>query len=88
MASLTADQERLAISRLYHRTGFGPRPGEFEAALTLGFEKTKKNFLVKPSTEQISSDLNSIFIEDLGPRPTPGTFANTEYAIKIRTQIK
>jgi uncharacterized protein (DUF1800 family) len=88
MASLTADQERLAISRLYHRTGFGPRPGEFEEALTLGFEKTKKNFLVRPSAEQISSDLNSISIEDLGPRPTPGTFANTEYAIKIRTQIK
>jgi len=88
MATLSADQERLAISRLFHRYGFGPKQGEFEKALKSGFEATKKNFLTKPTTAQISADLAPITIDDLGPRPTPGTFANTEYAIKIRSQIK
>ena len=88
MATLSADQERLAISRLFHRYGFGPKQGEFEKAIKSGFEVTKKNFLVKPTAPQISADLPPITIDDLGPRPTPGTFANTEYAIKIRSQIK
>jgi uncharacterized protein (DUF1800 family) len=88
MATLSADQERLAISRLFHRYGFGPKQGEFEKAVKSGFEVTKKNFLVKPTAAQISADLPPITIDDLGPRPTPGTFENTEYAIKIRSQIK
>ncbi len=88
MAKLSSDQERLAISRLFHRFGFGPKPGEFEAAVKNGFEVTKKNFLTKPTVEQLSSDLAPITVDDLGPRPTPGTFANTEYQIKQRAQIK
>jgi uncharacterized protein (DUF1800 family) len=88
MAKLNSDQERLAISRLFHRFGFGPKPGEFEAAVKSGFEVTKKNFLTKPTVDQLSSDLAPITVDDLGPRPTPGTFANTEYQIKQRAQIK
>ena len=88
MAKLSSDQERLAISRLFHRYGFGPKPGEFEQAVKNGFEVTKKNFLMKPTADQLNADIAPITIDDLGPRPTPGTFANTEYAIKIRSQIK
>lgn len=88
MAKLSSDQERLAISRLFHRYGFGPKPGEFERAVKSGFEVTKKSFLSKPTSEQLISDLREITIDDLGPRPTPGTFANTEYQIKQRAQIK
>lgn len=88
MAPLSADQERLAISRLFHRFGFGVRPGEFDRAVKSGLEATKKNLLTRPTTEQINADLLSLTVDDLGPRPTPGTFANTEYSIKIRSQIK
>jgi uncharacterized protein (DUF1800 family) len=88
MATLTADQERLAISRLFHRFGFGPTPQQFEKAVAAGFEKTKENFLIKPSADQITKDVAPLVVEDIGPRPTPGTFANTEYALKQRSQIK
>ena len=88
MAVLTEDQERLAISRLFNRFGFGPTPRQFEQAVKDGFESTQKSFLVKPNAAQITKDLPPLTVEDLGARPTPGTFANTEYAIKIRTQIK
>ena len=88
MAIISADQERLALTRLFHRFGFGPKPGEFEAALKAGFEFTKSQFLNKPTQDQITRSLAPIVIDDLGPRPTPGTFANTEYSLKINSQIK
>jgi uncharacterized protein (DUF1800 family) len=88
MAPLSADQERLAISRLFHRYGVGPKPGEFERAVKSGFEATKTSFLTRPTATEINADLIPITIDDLGPRPTPGTFANTEYQIKQRAQIK
>lgn len=88
MATLSADQERLAISRLFHRFGFGPKQGEFEIATKNGFEASKRNFLTRPTSDQINVDLPSLTIDDLGPRPTPGTFESTEYSIKIRSQIK
>lgn len=83
-----ADQERLALSRLYSRFGFGPKPGEFDAALRNGFGATKKTFLYRPTATEIELDSAPIVVEDLGPRPTPGTFANTEYSIKMRAQIR
>ncbi len=88
MAPLSADQERLAISRLFHRFGFGAKPGEFERALKNGFESTKNSFLYRPTENEITKDLIPLVVDDLGQRPTPGTFANTEYQIKQRAQIK
>ena len=86
--AISADQERLALSRLYSRFGFGPKPGEFEAALKNGFHTTKKSFLVKPSTGDIASDTTPLVIDDMGPRPAAGTFAGVEYSVKIREQIR
>jgi uncharacterized protein (DUF1800 family) len=88
MASIGSTQDRLALSRLFHRFGFGPKPGEFEEALRNGFEVTKKRFLYIPNSNEINRDVAPLTIDDLGQRPTPGTFANTEYALKIRSQIK
>lgn len=88
MAKMSVNQERLAISRLYHRFGFGPKPGEFEEALISGFEQAVKSFLVKPVDDEIESDTKMIVIDDLGPRPTSGTFENTAYAIKQQSQKK
>ena len=86
--AISADQERLALSRLYSRFGFGPKPGEFEAALKSGFQSAKKSFLVKPSTGDIAADIAPLVIDDVGPRPAAGTFAGVEYSVKIREQIK
>lgn len=88
MAILSKDQERLAISRLFHRFGFGPKPGEFQRAVAAGLDATKKSLLIKPTPDEINKDVAPLLVDDLGPRPTPGTFANTEYAIKQRAQIK
>ena len=33
---MATQAERLEIARLSHRFGFGPRPGEFDAALKIG----------------------------------------------------
>jgi len=85
---MSVNQERLAISRLYHRFGFGPRPGEFESAIKLGFEQTAKNLLIKPSSDEVAAELKSIVVDDLGPRPKPGTFESTSYSIKIQSQKK
>lgn len=88
MATPTKDQERLALSRLFHRNGFGPLPGEFESALRDGFSKSANKFLIQPSDSVISSQSSSFTVEELGKRPEPGTFANTEYMITMRKQIK
>ncbi len=88
MAGIGSPQERLALSRLFHRFGFGPKPGEFEEALRNGYEATRNRFLFIPTSDEINKDVAPITIDDLGARPTPGTFANTEYALKIRSQIK
>lgn len=86
--AMSTDQERLALSRLYSRFGFGPKPGEFETAVKSGYESTKRNFLIKPTAAQISADVAQIVIDDMGPRPDAGTFAGVEYSVKLRDQIK
>jgi uncharacterized protein (DUF1800 family) len=86
--AMSTDQERLALSRLYSRFGFGPKRGEFEAAIKSGYESTKRNFLIKPTAAQISADVAPIVIDDMGPRPDTGTFASVEYSVKLRDQIK
>jgi uncharacterized protein (DUF1800 family) len=88
MAKMSANQERLALSRLFHRFGFGPRPGEFEQSINVGFESVKKSFLLQPSLDDINLDLKSVALDDVGPRPKPGTFENTSYTIKVKAQNK
>lgn len=83
---MTADQERLALSRLYSRFTFGAKAGQFEEALKNGFDATKNSLLVKPTIDEINVDVLPLTIDDLGPRPTPGTFESTEYSLKIREQ--
>lgn len=88
MATLTVDQERLALSRLYSRFGFGVKPGEFQEALKVGFEESKKKVLYRPNQDEINGDLAALTMDDVGPRPKPGTFESTAYSIKVQAQIK
>lgn len=77
--------ERLAISRLYWRFGFGPKPGEFKAALGKGLTSTQ-NELLTPHISSIA--LADPIFDDVGPRPQAGTRANVEYSLKVRQQNK
>ena len=86
MATLAVDKERLAISRLYARFGFGPRPGEFTESLSRGLQSTQQTFLVKPDLTLLQSQLKVPDVEDIGPRPPAGSSASDEYSARLRGQ--
>jgi uncharacterized protein (DUF1800 family) len=86
MATLVVDKERLAISRLYARFGFGPRPGEFAESLSRGLQSTQQSFLVKPDVALLQSQLKVPDVEDIGPRPPAGSTASDEYSARLRGQ--
>jgi uncharacterized protein (DUF1800 family) len=80
------DLERLEISRLFHRFAFGPRPGEFAAALKLG-PANLKDLLLNPSPVDLGSQNEPIF-SDLGPRPAANSPAVMEFSQSLRSQSK
>ena len=77
------DLQRLEIARLFHRTGFGPKPGEFAAALSAGVASTRSKVLSPPSR---TSFVTPPVFTDLGPRPAPNSPDVVEYSQKIRYQ--
>jgi len=77
--------QRLEIARLFHRTGFGPKPGEFAAALSAGVVATRNKVLTPPSTV---SFVAPPVLTDMGPRPAANSPAVVEYAQKLRYQIQ
>jgi uncharacterized protein (DUF1800 family) len=86
MASLAEDKDRLAISRLYARFGFGPRPGEFAESLSRGLQSTQEAFLVKPDLALIQSQLKVPDVEDLGDRPEAGSDVSDAFGTRLREQ--
>ena len=77
------DLQRLEIARLFHRTGFGPKPGEFAAALSAGVASTRSKVLSPPSTV---SFVTPPALTDLGPRPAPNSPAVVEFSQQLRYQ--
>ena len=77
------DLQRLEIARLFHRTGFGPKPGEFAAALSAGVAATRSKVLSPPSTV---SFVTPPALTDLGPRPAPNSPAVVEFSQQLRYQ--
>lgn len=86
MTALSKNEERLALSRLYSRFTFGPRPGEFKSALAIGLNRTTQNLLVKPETSELMGELVAPDVTDLGARPTAGTSENNDFQMRIRQQ--
>ena len=80
--------DRLEIARLYHRFGFGPRPGEFKAALTNGVTATRSALLTVPDTDAGADSVSEPNITDLGPRPKQKTDELIEFSIALRAQLK
>ena len=78
--------QNLEISRLFHRFGFGPRPGEYAQALVEGVEVTRAKLLMVPSVDAGLSKVVEPEITDLGPRPKPNTKEIVPFAIAMRYQ--
>jgi uncharacterized protein (DUF1800 family) len=82
------ETDRLEIARLYHRFGFGPRPGEFKAALASGLSATKTALLSVPAVDLGAAQVVEPNITNLGPRPDQKTSALIEFNIALRQQVK
>ena len=77
------DTQRLEIARLFHRTGFGPKPGEFAEALRAGVASTRSKILSPPSTV---SYVTPPVLTDLGARPAANSPAVVEFSQQLRYQ--
>jgi uncharacterized protein (DUF1800 family) len=82
------ETDRLEIARLYHRFGFGPRPGEFKAALANGLSATKTALLSVPAVDSGAAQIAEPNITNLGTRPDQKTSALIEFNIALRQQVK
>jgi len=78
--------KRLETSRLFHRFGFGPRPGEYSLALKDGVDATRIRLTTAPATQTTISPIALPEITDLGKRPEPNTPEVVPFAIAMRTQ--
>jgi uncharacterized protein (DUF1800 family) len=82
------DAQRLEISRLFHRFGFGPRPGEYAQALADGVSTTRSRLLTVPTSDAGAATVVEPEITDLGPRPKPNTKEIVPFAIAQRYQTQ
>ena len=76
--------DRLAVSRLYHRFSFGPKPGEFSTALKNGFLATKASFISQ--TSRSGSVIQDPAITDIGTRPAPNSPEVTAFSKLMNSQ--
>lgn len=80
--------KRLEISRLFHRFGFGPRPGEYAKALKDGVEITRMRLTTVPENSSPVSAVVEPEITDLGKRPEANSPEVVPYAIAMRAQAQ
>ena len=80
------DANRLEIARLFNRFAFGPRPGEFAAALKVGPANLKAS-LLNPPTVDSGAQADPIFA-DLGQRPAPKSPDSAQFSQALRAQSK
>lgn len=76
------NMERLEVARHFHRFGFGPRPGEFKAALKSGVDKSRAQLLTSSKTP--STLVSLPVITDLGNRPAPNSPDVVEFSAALR----
>ena len=76
------ETKRLEISRLYHRFGFGPRPGQFTAALNSEIAEVRAEVLA-PIATTVTAPPD---FPDLGRRPKPNTPQIIDFVIGLRQQ--
>ena len=78
--------ERLEIARLYHRFGFGPRPGEFASAINIGATATRDKLFRNSQPDLGLMNIPEILITDLGQRPSPLDPSLATFTSELRRQ--
>lgn len=78
------NQQRLETARLFHRFGFGPKPGEFSAALSAGINAKKAELI--SNTSRRGSVIPSPVMIDLGKRPEANSPDVLEFSKALRNQ--
>jgi uncharacterized protein (DUF1800 family) len=78
------EKNRLEISRLYNRFGFGPKPGEFSADLKAGLKKTQNKILKISENDPGLSETMDLNLSDLGQRPKPNSAEIIDFATSLR----
>lgn len=78
--------KRLEISRLFHRFGFGPRPGEYAQALKDGVPATRTKLTTAPAMQTTITPVLIPEITDLGKRPQENTPEVVTFALAMRNQ--
>jgi uncharacterized protein (DUF1800 family) len=82
------DSARLVTARLYHRFGFGPRPGEYAAALRAGTSTTRSNLLTVPSIDSGAQRVTDPVLTDLGRFPNANDPQLPQFSANRRDQIR
>jgi uncharacterized protein (DUF1800 family) len=80
------DINRLETARLFHRFGFGPRPGEFASAINAGVSATREKLFANPGTDLGLMNVPQLVVTDLGKRPSPDDPQLASYSSELRRQ--
>ena len=80
--------QRLETSRLFHRFGFGPRPGEYAQAIKDGVTSTRTKILTVPAVDEGAAKVVVPNITNLGPRPAANSKEVVPFAIEMRYQVQ
>lgn len=79
------DLLRLETSRLFQRFSFGPKPGEYSAALRNGVSATRKKILQRPETGSNTDLVSKLILPDLGKRPAANAVAEFNIAMRVQS---
>lgn len=85
---MSSSSERLAISRLSHRFGFGPKPGEFARLIKTGQSQVATQFLNSPAVDIFTANQIPPNVYDAGRRPMMTSPELGNYLIDKRTQFQ
>ena len=80
------DITRLETARLFHRFGFGPRPGEFASAISAGVPATREKLFANSGTDLGLMNVPQLVLADLGQRPSPDDPKRASYSSELRRQ--
>jgi uncharacterized protein (DUF1800 family) len=80
------DITRLETARLFHRFGFGPRPGEFASAISAGVSATREKLFANSGTDLGLMNIPQLELTDLGQRPSPDDPQRASYSSELRRQ--
>lgn len=79
--------DRIAIARLIHRVGFGPKPGQFRKMLKQGF-KVSAQKLLQAGLPDYGDVKTALGIADLGAQPQQNSEAFGSYKVAKQTQLR